>query len=66
MSEQMFYLLTKDRWDDKDFTLYSKLANEQTPKAKPQEPKEYNIGDTKTDECGTWRKISDTIWELIA
>ena len=66
MDEQLFYLLMKDRWNDKDFTLYSKLANEQTPKVKPQMPQHYNIGDTKTDECGIWKKINETTWELIA
>ena len=66
MSEQMFYLLMKDHWNDDDFALYDKLVNEQVPKAKPQASQQYNIGDTKTDDCGTWRKISDDCWELIA
>lgn len=66
MSEQIYYLLMKDRWNDEDLSLYNKLTNEQTPKTKPQKLQNYNIGDTKTDECGIWRKISDTAWELIA
>ena len=64
MDEQLYILLMKDRWNAEDFTEYERLTAKSTMQA--HQPIEYNIGDTKTDSAGTWRKIDANTWELIA
>ena len=71
IDERLFLLNMVDHWTPKEWDEYHDIIAERTllnPQRVPVE-QSYKVGDTRKDECGTWRLVSiseqGNMWELV-
>lgn len=69
MKDALFILRMKDHWTAKDWDTYHELTVRHNTPHK-EEHKAYKVGDTRTDDCGTWEAVEidsngAILWALI-